>query len=68
MEQVWTGQNPSRPWVGWMSTKFPLEIPAALDLSVYCPESAAAAEAGAGGSAALCRTAEGLGYCADLCS
>ena len=30
MEQVWTGQNPSHPWVGWMSTKFPLEIPAAL--------------------------------------
>ena len=68
MEQVWTGQSSSRSWVGWMSTKFPLEIPAALGLSVYCPESAAAAEAGTGGSTALCRTAENLGYCADLCS
>ena len=23
------------PWTGWMSTKFPLEIPAALGLTMY---------------------------------
>lgn len=54
--------------VAWMSTKFPLEIPAAFGMEVVCPESAAAAAAGKGESAQLCRRAEGLGYCADLCS
>ena len=58
----------SRKPVAWMSTKFPLEIPAALGMEVHCPESAAAAAAGKGESGRLCRRAEGLGYCADLCS
>ena len=57
-----------RDWVVWMSTKFPLEIPAALGLRVYCPESGAAAAAGRGQGEALCREAEGLGYAPDLCS
>ena len=43
------------PWTGWMSTKFPLEIPAALGLTMYCPESAAAAAARAGSGGELCR-------------
>lgn len=51
-----------------MSTKFPLEIPAALGLTVFCPESAGAAASCRGESAALCRRAEEMGYCADLCS
>ena len=51
-----------------MSTKFPLEIPADFGMEVICPESAGAAAAGKGESARLCRRAEGLGYCADLCS
>lgn len=55
-------------WVGWMSTKFPLEIPAALDLTMYCPESFAAAAALRGGGDELCRAAERLGYVDDLCS
>lgn len=59
--------NARKP-VAWMSTKFPLEIPAALGMEVLCPESAGAAAAGKGESAQLCRRAEGLGYCADLCS
>lgn len=59
--------NARKP-VAWMSTKFPLEIPAALGMEVICPESAAAAAAGKGESGRLCRRAEGLGYCADLCS
>ena len=62
------GHASSRPWVGWMSTKFPLEIPAALGLTVYCPESAAAAAGRSGASGELCRAAEGMGYCGDLCS
>ena len=59
--------NTRKP-VAWMSTKFPLEIPAAFGMEVICPESAGAAAAGKGESARLCRRAEGLGYCADLCS
>ena len=58
----------ARRMVAWMSTKFPLEIPAAFDMEVYCPESAGAAAAGRGESGRLCRRAEELGYCADLCS
>ena len=58
----------SRKPVAWMSTKFPLEIPAAFGMEVLCPESAGAAAAGKGKSAQLCRRAERLGYCADLCS
>lgn len=58
----------SRKPVAWMSTKFPLEIPAAFGMEVICPESAGAAAAGKGKSAQLCRRAERLGYCADLCS
>lgn len=58
----------SRKPVAWMSTKFPLEIPAAFGMEVICPESAGAAAAGKGESGRLCRRAEGLGYCADLCS
>ena len=57
-----------REWVGWMSTKFPLEIPAALGLTVFCPESAAAAASCRGESSALCQAAEEMGYCRDLCS
>ena len=52
--------------VAWMSTKFPLELPAALGLEVYCPESAAAAAAGRGESGALCRLAQDMGYAGDL--
>lgn len=59
--------NARKP-VAWMSTKFPLEIPAAFGMEVVCPESAGAAAAGKGESGRLCRRAEGLGYCADLCS
>ena len=58
----------SRPLIAWMSTKFPLELPAALGLTVYCPESAAAAAAGQGTSLSLCRAGENSGYCGDLCS
>ena len=54
--------------VAWMSTKFRLELPAALGLEVYCPESAAAAAAGRGESGALCRLAQDMGYAGDLCS
>ena len=57
-----------RDWVVWMSTKFPLEIPATLGLTVYCPESGAAAAAGRGQGEELCWAAEGLGYARDLCS
>ena len=51
-----------------MSTKFPLEIPAAFGITAVCPESAGAAAAGRGESAGLCRAAERMGYCGDLCS
>lgn len=54
--------------VAWMSTKFPLEIPAALGLLVYCPESAAAAAASRGEGGALCRHGEAMGYAGELCS
>lgn len=56
------------PWTGWMSTKFPLEIPAALGLTMYCPESAAAAAARAGSGGELCRAGERLGCSGELCS
>lgn len=51
-----------------MSTKFPLEIPETLGLSICSPESAAAARAGRGEGSALCQAAEKLGYAPDLCS
>ena len=57
-----------RNWVAWMSTKFPLEIPATFGLEVYCPESAAAAAASGGRGENLCRRAEEIGYAGDLCS
>ena len=54
--------------IAWMSTKFPLELAAAFELEVYCPESFAAASARKGQSAVLLRQAADLGYGADLCS
>ena len=57
-----------RPCIAWMSTKFPLELAAAFELEVYCPESFAAASARKGQSAALLQQAAELGYPADLCS
>ena len=51
-----------------MSTKFPLELPAAFGIEVYCPESAAAAAALSGTGEDLCRSGEALGYSGDLCS
>ena len=57
-----------RPLTAWMSTKFPLELPAAFGLTVCCPESAAAAAAMGGNGFQLCRQGETLGYCGELCS
>ena len=54
--------------VAWMSTKFPLELPAAFDMEVVCPESAGAAAALKGQSGALCEAAGRMGWCDDLCS
>lgn len=54
--------------VAWMSTKFPLELPAAFGMEVVCPESAGAAAALKGQSGALCEAAGRMGWCDDLCS
>ena len=51
-----------------MSTKFPLEIPAAFGIEVVCPESFSAVAALKGQGGELCRSAERDGYAADLCS
>ena len=64
---AWAAKDRGEP-VGWMSTKFPAEIPAALGLVTCCPESQAAALASAGQGGPLCSAADGLGFCADLCS
>ena len=64
---AWAAKKRGEP-VGWMSTKFPAEIPAALGLVTCCPESQAAALASAGQGGPLCQAADGLGFCADLCS
>lgn len=63
-----SGKEVDCPLTAWMSTKFPLELPAAFGIKVVCPESAAAAAAGRGEGARLCRAAEDMDYCGDLCS
>ena len=52
----------------WMSTKFPLELAAAFDLEVFCPESFGAASAQRGTAPALLGAADRRGYGRDLCS
>ena len=54
--------------VVWMSTKFPVEIPAVFGAEIICPESFAAAAAGKGMAGQYLAIAGELGYSEDLCS
>ena len=54
--------------VVWMSTKFPVEIPAVFGAEIICPESFAAAISAKGLSGRYLSMAGEMGYDGDLCS
>ena len=53
--------------VGWLSSKFPIELAKAFDLNVTYPENHAATTAAKKDGLRLCQTAEDMGYDNDIC-
>jgi benzoyl-CoA reductase/2-hydroxyglutaryl-CoA dehydratase subunit BcrC/BadD/HgdB len=54
--------------IGWVTSRYPVEIYNAFDITVIYPENHAAAVTARKGAAEMCSVAEGMGYSNDICS